>query len=75
MDSSPPFATFYICHHLMHVCHMHESLFLICFLFVLKILFINERHTEREAETQAEGEVGSTPVSYTHLTLPTSDLV
>ena len=27
--------------------------------FLTKILFIHESHTEREAETQAEGEAGS----------------
>ena len=28
--------------------------------FIFNILFIHERHTEGEAETQAEGEAGST---------------
>ena len=44
------------------------------FFFLIFYLFILERHKEREAETQAEGEAGSMPVSYTHLTLPTTRL-
>ena len=33
--------------------------FLIGLCFCFKILFIHERHKEKEAETQAEGEAGS----------------
>ena len=33
--------------------------FMLLHLFFLKILFIHERHRQREAETQAEGEAGS----------------
>ena len=36
---------------------VEKNLFI--YIYFLKILFIYERHTEREAETQAEGEVGS----------------
>ena len=32
----------------------------ILFVFLKKILFIHSRETEREAETQVEGEAGST---------------
>ena len=35
--------------------------------YFISILFIYSSHTHTEAETQAEGEAGSMPVSYTHL--------
>ena len=40
---------------------MYENQFIVLrrLFFFFKILFINERHTKREAETQAEGEAGS----------------
>ena len=37
-----------------------KKMWVVCLFFVLKIyVFIHDRHREREAETQAEGEAGS----------------
>ena len=40
--------------------NIHKTKFTILIIFLKRFyLFIHERHTEREAETQAEGEAGS----------------
>ena len=42
---------------------MWPSMFPPCMGFFFKVLFVNERHREREAKTQAKGEAGSVQVA------------
>ena len=48
-----------MCTHLLDEMQASKGLFTYSLYFFFKILFIHERHTERDAETQAEEEVGS----------------